>query len=134
MARKLHSLEREKIEIGKPVFPYIDLRESEFELPDMSCFGTASAWLIFYFLGLEGSQDWLLIPSMLWDRFAEFRKLQEFVKNIAVCNDVAERGVALMIQYINTAQSEDQRQALLQVVEFHRSLIKDTNKSSLKLC
>ena len=76
----------------------------------------------------------MLIPSMLWDRFAEFRKLQEFVKNIAVCNDVAERGVVLMTQYINTAQSEDQRQVLLQVVEFHKYLIKDTNKSSLKLC
>ena len=85
-------------------------------------------------LGLEGPQDWLLIPSTLWDKFDEFRKLQEFVRNIAVCNDVAERGVALMTQYINTAQSEDQRQALLQVVEFHRALIKDTNKSSLKLC
>ena len=134
MARKLHGVKRDRIEMGKPVFPFIDLRQTDLGLPDMSCFVDTNSWLVFDLLGLEGPQDWLIIPSTLWDKFAEFRKLQEFVRNISVCNDVAERGVALMTQYIDTAQSEDQRQALLQVVEFHRSLIKDTNKSSLKLC
>ena len=54
MARELHDLKREKIDMGKPVFPHIDLRETELELPDMSCFVTSSSWLVFDKLGLEG--------------------------------------------------------------------------------
>ena len=34
---------------------------------------------------------------------------------------------------MNKVESEEQRQALLQVVEYHRELVKNTNKSSLKL-
>ena len=132
MARKLHSLERHKIEGGKPVFPYVDL--SGGDVPCMSSFVDSDSWLVFDILGLTGAQDWLTIPAGLWENFLEFRKLKEFALNISVCNDIAERGVALITSYMNKVESEEQRQALLQVVEYHRELVKNTNKSSLKLC
>ena len=56
------------------------------------------------------------------------------MENISVCNDIAERGVALITAYINKAQSEEQRQALLQVVEQHRDMVTTTTKSDLKKC
>ena len=132
MARKLHSLERHKIEGGKPVFPYVDL--SGGDVPCMSSFVDSDSWLVFDILGLTGAQDWLTIPAGLWENFLEFRKLKEFALNISVCNDIAERGVALITSYMNKVESEEQRQALLQVVEYHRELVKNNNKSSLKLC
>ena len=95
---------------------------------------SSKSWLIFNLLGLTGSQDWMTIPARLWDNFVDFRKFKEFAENVSVCNDVAERGVALISSYINKAQSEEQRQALIQVVELHRSLVTNTNKSSLKKC
>ena len=55
-------------------------------------------------------------------------------ENISVCNDIAERGVALISAFINKAQSEEQRQALLQVVEMHRDQVVSTNKSDLNKC
>ena len=134
MACKLHSLERHDIEGGKPKFPLIEWSGEDVRIPDMTSLVTSSSWLIFDKLGLTGPQDWLIIPATMWPKFWEFRKLKEFVENIHVCNDIAERGVALMSGYINKAESEEQRQALLQVVEFHRSLVTDTKKSSLKLC
>ena len=76
----------------------------------------------------------MTIPARLWDNFVDFRKFKEFAENVSVCNDVAERGVALISAYINKAQSEEQRQALIQVVELHRNLVTNTNKSSLKKC
>ena len=76
----------------------------------------------------------MTIPAILWENFEDFRKLRIFASNISVCNDIAERGIALMSAYINMAQSEEQRQALVQVVEFHRALVTNTNKSSLKKC
>jgi hypothetical protein len=134
MAAKLHSLGREKIEGGKPVFPFIDLSGLDDEIPDMSSLVTSDSWLVFDLLDLTGTHDWMTIPASLWDNFLGFRKLKEFAENISVCNDVAERGVAIITMFINKAQSEEQRQALLQVVEFHRALVTNIKKSSLKKC
>ena len=134
MARKLHSLERQKIVGGRPVFPYIDLSGPEPQIPDMSALITSDSWLVFDLLGLTGTQDWMTIPISLWENFADYKKFKVFAENISVVNDVAERGVALITAYINKAQSEEQRQALLQVVEFHRALVTDVKKSSLKNC
>ena len=100
----------------------------------MSSFITSDSWLVFDILGLTGSQDWLTIPSSLWGRILEFMKPKEFSENVSVCNNITERGVALITAYINKVESEEQRQAMLQVVEFHRALVTNTNKSSLKLC
>ena len=36
MATKLHSLERKKIGMGKPVFPFIDLSGLDDDIPDMA--------------------------------------------------------------------------------------------------
>ena len=134
MASKLHSFERKKIEGGKPVFPFIDLSGLGDGIPDMDSFVTVDSWLVFDLLDLTSTQDWMTIPSSLWDKFEDYRKFKEFAESVSVCNDVAERGIALISAYINKAQSEEQRQALLQVVEFHRSLITNMNKSSLKNC
>ena len=134
MARKLHSLERKKIVSGKPEFPQIIFRGEDITLPEMSSLVSSDSWLLFDILGLTGSQDWLTIPANLWTNFVEFKRLREFSENISVCNDVAERGVALITSYINKSESEEQRQALLQVVEFHRNLVINTNKASLKHC
>ena len=134
MARKLHSLERLEVSRGKPVFPYISLGTSEAQLPDLSALISSDSWLIFDHLGLTGSQDWMTIPASMWENFAEFRKFKDFAENISVCNDIAERGVALISAFINKAQSEEQRQALLQVVEMHRDQVVSTNKSDLNKC
>ena len=134
MARKLHGLKRVEILGGKPVFPQVDLSGEQGLLPDMASFVTSDSWLIFDILGLTGAQDWLSIPASLWDNFQEFRIFKEFCENLSVCNDIAERGVALITSYINKVESEEQRQAMLQVVEFHRALVTTTTKSSLKLC
>ena len=42
----------------------------------------------------------------------------QFTENISVCNDVAEKGFALISSHINKSESEEQRHALIQVVEF----------------
>ena len=134
MARKLHGLERKKVKGGRPPFPFIDLGGSVTGLPDMIPLISSESWLVFDLLGLSGSQDWMTIPVSFWDHFEDFRRFREFVENISVCNDIADRGMALITAYINKAQSEEQRQALLQVVEQHRDMVTTTTKSDLKKC
>ena len=91
---------------------------------------------MFDLLNLKGTQDLLTVPASLWDKFREYRDLKEFASNLVVKNDIAEQGIAMVTEFLNKVESEEQRSALLQVVEWHsyRDLVKNTNKSSLKLC
>ena len=134
LALALHSQDRKEIESGKPEFPVIDWSGDEIKLPPLSSFVSHKSWLVFDLLNLKGTQDWLTVPASLWDKFREYRELNDFASNLTVKNDIAERGIAMVTEFINKVQSEEQRSALLQVVEWHRDLVKNTNKSSLKLC
>ena len=118
---------------GKPTFPYIDLSNPD-DIPDLASLVSSESWLIFNLLELNGSQDWMTIPANLWDNFVDFKKFKEFAENLSVCNDIAERGVALISSYINRAESKEKREALIQVAELYRSLVTNTDKSSLKKC
>ena len=95
---------------------------------------TSSSWLIFDILSLTGPQDWLQLSSNMWTMFTEYRKIAEFANNLPVTNDLAERGINLITEYINKSEDEDQRQALLQVVEYHRNLVPDLTKKNLANC
>ena len=44
------------------------------------------------------------------------------------------QGCHLMTEVVNTVQSEEARQALVQVVEYHRSMIKGFKKEELDKC
>ena len=50
-----------------------------------------------------------------------FRKLQEFVQNIPVVNDAAERNVKLIQDLISGSQDEELQQDLLLAVEKKRN-------------
>ena len=82
----------------------------------MASLVSEDSWLVFNLLGLEGDHDWLQAPASLWPRFEEYRTLHEFASNISVCNDIAERGIHLMTDFIGHFESEEQRQALFQGV------------------
>ena len=64
--------------------------------------------------------------------FQSFRDMVSFVKALLVCNDPAERGIKLVFDYANvlTIDSQD-RESLLQAVEFHRRMFQDVTKPTL---
>ena len=95
--------------MSKPEYPAIDFSGHEIQVPDLAEFITSDSWLIFDKLGLLGPQDWLTVPASLWDNFHEYRRFKEFVENVSVCNDIAERGVSLITAFINKTESEEQR-------------------------
>ena len=133
IAKALHSLPRITISSGKPVFPLLESGAQQTRM-NLASLVTSDSWLVFQLLGLHGPHDWLQTPASLWHLFEEFRTLQKFSTNLSVCNDIAERGIHLMSDFIPHCESEDQRQALFQCVEFHRNLVSDCTKKSLKLC
>ena len=134
LAKAIHQQPRELIRTGRPEFPGLDWRGEKITRPRLATLVNPNSWLIFQLLNLEGSQDWLLTPCSMWQLFGDYRKLEEFSLNLPVTNDLAERGVALISQFVDKVEDEEQRQALLQVVEYHRSLVPDCTKASLAKC
>ena len=133
MARKLHSQERGSLKTRKPVFPVIS-HGATIARANMAVLVGPESWLLFNLLEFIGDQDWLLASASTWHLSKNYTKLQEFARNLTVVNDLAERGIHLATDYIRRVESEEQRQALFQVVEEFRGRVQDTTKSSLKLC
>ena len=134
LAKALHKQQRVPLESGKPEFPFIDLSGDSSDCVKLSSLVNSSSWLIWDMLLLLGSQDWLLIPVSMWDHFSGYQTFKKFATNLTVTNDIAERGIALVTEFLNKHESEEQRQALLQVVEWHRGQVKVVDKASLSLC
>ena len=134
MATVLHSTPRVEIEMGRPQFPVLDWTNEVLTRPHVGSLVTSNSWLIFNLLGLEGPQDWLQMPSEMWPMFTEYRKLEDFCSNLRVTNDLAERGIHLISEFIHKTKTEKQSQALLQVVEYHRKQIPTLSKENLSKC
>ena len=133
MARVLHSQDRVKVKTGKPVFPVLPYGATK-SREDMSSMVGEGSWLIFDLLKLTGPQDWLLTPVSTWPSSSDYVQLLVFTRNLTTVNDLAERGIHLATEFIRRVESEEQRQALFQVVEDFRNKVKDSNKASLQLC
>ena len=112
---------------GKPKFPDI-LFSATHDPPKLSSFVSSDSWLLFSLLHLEGSQEWLQTPVHMWKVFADFRKLDTFVLNVSVTNDLAERGIKLTSDFLHLCRDEEQLQALLQCVEHHRDMFPSYTK------
>ena len=121
---------------GKPTFP---------ELPfgpiaarkDMASLVGIESWLLFDLLELKGNQDWMLLPTSTWHVNPQYKVLDDFTRQLTVVNDLAERGIHLATDFVNRVQSEEQRDALFQIVEFFWSKVKNStklSKESLKSC
>ena len=131
MGRKLFRTNRPvTIQPGKPVFPDISWGEGSVP-PKLYSFISEESWLVFDLLGLEGTQEWLQTPVNLWEKFSDYRKFRDFAENVSVVNDLAERGMHLITEFVSQCKNKEERQALLQVVEQHRQQFKDYSKKTL---
>ncbi|ESO04095.1 hypothetical protein HELRODRAFT_173173 [Helobdella robusta] len=93
-------------------------------------FVSSNTMQFFAILGLP--QSFLNKRPSKWREDEQYKKAFEVVSSIKPVNDFAERGVALM-QDFNRAivSSEEQKQYLLQVVEYHRIQYPNSKKETL---
>ena len=76
---------------------------------------------MFDLLGLNDSQAWLKDPASTWHSSPAFQKFEEFTLNLSVVNDVAERGVKLISDFIDKCEDEEQIHHLTHCIEWHRN-------------
>ena len=104
---------------GKPKFP--TLTEKKKQLWE---FIGPNSWFLLDRLGIN--TPWLFEPPSSWKNDEEFKRFEHFVTNLKVVNDCAERSIKDISEFKNSSKDPDQREYILQVVEYHR------NKFSLK--
>ena len=77
--------------------------------------------------------EWLLLEVHQWPLISGYRKFSEFVSELLVVNDPAERGVKLIQDFISTSTDEGLRQArLISASEQRKKLSKDVSKKQMK--
>ena len=68
------------------------------------------SWLLFHVMRLHSSQtDWLQLPPKYWERMTDYREIRDFVRQLEVVNDCAERGVRFISDFKDIYQTEEQQ-------------------------
>ena len=79
------------------------------------------------------SKEWLRKPVEEWKSSPDYLELEDFLRNLLVTNDSAERGIKLVSDYaMCLTKDSEERQKILQVVEEHQSQYKDVNKKTIR--
>ena len=133
--------EEEKFEIAQKLLKTKPPRSYEFGYPEvvqdldedyrLSDSVFSGSYFLFDRLGFE--KKWLSKPVREWKSDVGFLEMEEFVKNLLVTNDTAERGIKFIQDYAEILTKDTkERQDILQVVEKHREEIPDVKKETLK--
>ena len=104
---------------GKPQFSSIKIDEDEdINLDNLI---NEQSWLIFDLLECYDILDyeWMTEDACSWSMSDGYNKFANYMKNVHVVNDLAERGIKLISDFIDKSQDEEQIQALLHVVKWH---------------
>ncbi|KAG7156415.1 hypothetical protein Hamer_G006168 [Homarus americanus] len=89
------------------------------------------SWMIFKEHHVCGTA-WLMSPVEDWEKNEEFMKLKDFSRSLKVTNDVAERGIKLMQDFIGSVTKDEQQlQDVMHLVEKHRKQMSGFSKSAL---
>jgi hypothetical protein len=110
----------EDININKPI-PVTIVETTE--LTDLV---TQESWFLFVVKDLvEEVRKWVLSAEKGEDfqSIESFCEFNEFIKNLSVTNDCAERNISLIQQFIGASHNEQQRQDVLLVVTENRKLV-----------
>ncbi len=87
------------------------------------------SWLIFHLLDASG--DWLQQPVRSWNDDAEYKRMGEFLKDLSVVNDSAERCVKDITEYAVMARDSAHREDILLVVNDHRFVFPELRRDAL---
>ena len=89
--------------------------------PSLAEFVNKNSRIIFDILDIKNNDtDWLRLPPSVWHLITPFKKFQNFIKNLPVVNDAAERNVKLIQDFVDSSTDEELRQDLLLAVGMKR--------------
>ena len=114
----------ESVSLGKPTFQELSEKTQLHDLVG------PKSYTLFTILGTD--YDWLRQKPEDWENCPEYLEMREFVRTVKVCNDAAERGVAMISDYSKILTKDNElRRKLLQGVEMSRQIHPNFNKKTL---
>jgi hypothetical protein len=117
--------------LGKPELPKLPVSVSDAQKMTLASLVSLRPWTIYELLKIT-DVGWLKSPPSQWNKHKDYQKLKDFVENLRVTNDCAERGVALTTDNINAiTKDEHQRQHMFRTVEQHRRQVPNVKKASI---
>ena len=104
---------------------------ANYKLSDSIMYGS-----LYLFDTLKIDREWLDKPIAQWEEYDSYLEMEDFVRNLLVTNDAAERGIKLCHDFAKSLTKDAQEmQDLLQTVEKNRQELPNANKSSIvKYC
>ena len=130
LAKTLLQIKPSKYEMGCP--NPVSLPESPKEGLKLKLSEFCGRGSLFIFDQLSFDKNWLKLPIDQWKNNEPYNEMKRFIECLLVTNDTAERGVKLVSDFANSITKDPQdREYLLQIVEQHRRLFPDQNKSTL---
>jgi len=106
------------------------LKMEEIDETEIEDFVSVRSMQLFKTLNL--STDFFSLPPSLWLSDESYISGKKKASQLRVVNDTAERGVALIQEYVHVlTKDEEQRQCLLQVVADHRKNFPDATKRTI---
>ena len=103
------------------------------ERPSLANFVAKESLIVFDMLKHDQQKkEWMLLNSELWPLMTPFKQFQEFIHNIDVVNDSAERNIKLLQDFVTSSNIEELRQDLFLSIEYKRKDVKGKRKSSNK--
>ena len=112
-----------------PLLPKLPCHQDTFwpedgSLPSLVGLLGPRSWQLFHILDLGGDEvAWLGKPSSEWEDSPGFTRFKEFVENLTIVNDSAERSVKLIQDFVTSSTDEDIRQDLLVSISENRKSI-----------
>ena len=120
MAAKLLSIHKPRLfRPGKPVFPTV----SESANLSLADFIGKNSWLVFDILDCEG--EWLERDASEWGDDDEYLEMLDLFHDLKVVNDLAERCVKDMEEFVDTTKDVEHRDNVLLVATDHRKIFQD---------
>ena len=96
----------------------------------LASFNGPRSWLTFQLLSL--GSEWLNLPVDQWEDDDQFKIMANTMRNLAVVNDTAERGVKDVEDYANPAHDGAQRGRIILVVNSHRFKLPEFLKNEME--
>ena len=79
----------------------------------------------------SGEDEWLARDPRLWEGDAAYKMMENVVLGLAVVNDTAERSIADVTKYANSATDGGRRARIIGVVDWHRSVMPSFDKEAM---
>ena len=132
LAAALRSFLRPDVfEKGKPDFrPVLDKLTDD--KPSLSVFVTERSWLVFHLLEVSPAElVWLEFPASTWEHYESYRSLRDYLQDMEVVNDAAERAVKDVGEFARMTRNEGDRDDIILVGSDHRGLVPKINKDNM---